>query len=215
MKRILLILTLLSILGNVKAQELEVIKLNAPYITRGETVMATLAKRHSERSFENKDLSFQDLSDLLWAAVGVNREDGRRTAPTASNKQEIDIYVVMQDGAYLYNAAEHALQPVAQGDHRALVLGRQKYDNPPSLYLVIVADLAKMGDVTAEQTKMMCAVDAGIACQNINIFCAATGLATVPRATMNKEELTKVLKLSDSQYLMVNNAVGYPKAIDN
>ena len=208
-------MTLLTMLGNAKAQDSDTIKLNAPYMARGETVMAAFEKRHSMRSFENKDLSFQDLSDLLWAAVGVNREDGRRTAPSAMNKQENDVYVVMEDGAYLYNAAEHALELVAQGDYRNLVKGDQQFDDPAPMYLVIVADIAKMGDVTDEQTRMMCAMDAGIISQNINIFCAATGLATVPRAWMNKEELKKVLKLSDTQYLMLNNPVGYPKAMDN
>ncbi|MDR0836441.1 MAG: SagB/ThcOx family dehydrogenase, partial [Tannerella sp.] len=157
------------------------------------------------------DLSFQDLSDLLWAAVGVNREDGRRTAPSAMNRQEIDVYVVMKDGAYLYNAAEHTLQPKSAGDYRTSVKGEQEFENPAPLYLVIVADIEKMGDVTQEQTKMMCAMDAGIVSQNINIFCAATGLATVPRAWMNKEELKKVLKLSNNQHIMLNNPVGYPK----
>jgi SagB-type dehydrogenase family enzyme len=196
---------------HINAQELKTIKLNKPYMARGKTVMKALENRHSERSFEDKEVSFQDLSDLLWAAVGVNREDGKRTAPTALNRQEIDIYAVMKDGTYLYNAAEHVLQPKTAGDYRNFVKGGQEFENPAPLYLVIVADLTKMGDVTKEQTKMICAMDAGIACQNINIFCAATGLATVPRAGMNKDELTKVLKLSDNQYIMLNNPVGYPK----
>lgn len=196
---------------NVKAQQSESIKLNKPYIARGETVMKAFENRKSVRSFEDRELSFQDLSDLLWAAVGVNREDGKRTAPSAMNRQEIDVYVVMKENAYLYNAVEHALQPVAAGDYRDLVKGGQEFENPAPLFLVIVADIAKMGDVTKEQTKMICAMDAGIVCQNINIFCAATGLATVPRASMNQEELKKTLKLSDNQYLMLNNPVGYPK----
>jgi SagB-type dehydrogenase family enzyme len=193
------------------AQELETVKLNKPYMARGETVMKALENRKSVRSFQDRELSFQDLSDLLWAAVGVNREDGRRTAPSAMNRQEVDVYVVLKDGAYLYNAAEHVLQPVAAGDYRNFVKGEQEFENPAPLYLVIVADIKKMGDVTQEQTKMMCAMDAGIVCQNINIFCAATALATVPRAWMNKEELKKILKLSDNQYIMLNNPVGYPK----
>jgi SagB-type dehydrogenase family enzyme len=212
MKRTLLFtITLLFMLMNVNAQESELIKLNQPYMARGETVMKALENRKSTRSFQDRELSFQDLSDLLWAAVGVNREDGRRTAPSAMNRQEIDIYVVMKDSAYLYNAAEHALQPVAAGDYRNLVKGEQEFDHPAPLYLVIVADIEKMGDVTQLQTKLMCAMDAGIVSQNINIFCAATGLATVPRAWMNADELKKVLKLSDNKYIMLNNPVGYPK----
>jgi SagB-type dehydrogenase family enzyme len=196
---------------NVNAQESESIKLNQPYMTRGETVMKALENRKSVRSFQDRELSFQDLSDLLWAAVGVNREDGRRTAPSAMNRQEIDVYVVTKDNAFLYNAAEHALQSIAAGDYRNLVKGEQEFDNPAPLYLVIVADIEKMGDVTQLQTKMMCAMDAGIVSQNINIFCAATGLATVPRAWMNTDELKKVFKLSANQHIMLNNPVGYPK----
>jgi SagB-type dehydrogenase family enzyme len=208
---LLFTITLLFMLMNVNAQELETVKLNKPYISRGETVMKALKNRKSVRSFESGELSIQDLSDLLWAALGVNREDGRRTAPSAMNRQEIEVYAVMKDGAYLYNAAEHALQPIVAGDYRDLVKGEQEFENPAPLYLVIVADIEKMGDVTDEQTKMMCAMDAGIVCQNINIFCAATGLATVPRAWMNKDQLKKVLKLSDNKYIMLNNPVGYPK----
>jgi SagB-type dehydrogenase family enzyme len=210
-RTILFTITLILMFMNSKAQELKTIKLNEPYTARGETVMKALKNRKSVRSFESRDLSFQDLSDLLWAAVGVNREDGRRTAPSAMNCQEIDVYVVMKDNAYLYNATEHALQPIAAGDYRDLVKGEQEFENPAPLYLVIVADIKKMGDVTNEQTKMICAMDAGIVCQNINVFCSATGLATVPRAWMKADELKKVLKLSENQYIMLNNPVGYPK----
>ena len=196
---------------SVYAQDLQEIKLNAPDKTRGSAVMKALSDRMSVREFDTKALSLQDISDLLWAAHGINREDGRRTAPTASNKQEIDVYAIFAEGAYFYDAQAHLLKPVAKGDYRGLVAVSQDYAQVAPLCLVIVMNLEKMGDPAVEQTKLMCAVDAGIVCQNINVFCAAVGLSTVPRATMDKAELQKVLKLSATQVPIMNNPVGYKK----
>ena len=187
------------------AQDLQEIKLNAPDRTRGSAMMKVFSDRMSVREFDSKELSLQDLSDLLWAANGINREDGRRTAPTASNRQEIDVYAIRPDGAYLYDAATHSLKPVAKGDYRNLVAMAQEFAATAPLCLVIVIDLEKQGN------QLMGAVDAGIVCQNINLFCAAVGLATVPRATMDQAELRKVLKLSDANLPMMNNPVGYKK----
>ena len=193
------------------AQELQEIKLNAPNKTRGSATMKALSDRKSVREFDTKELSLQDLSDLLWAANGINREDGRRTAPTASNRQEIDVYVVRHDGAYLYDAQSHSLKPVAKGDFRGAVAAAQDFAKTAPICTVIVINLEKAGNTITEQTKLMGAVDAGIVCQNINIFCSAVGLATVPRATMNQAELRNVLKLSETQLLIMNNPIGYPK----
>ena len=195
----------------VYAQDLQEIKLNTPDKTRGAVMMKTLNDRQSVREYDAKALSLQDLSDLLWAANGINRPDGRRTAPTASNKQEIDVYAIFAEGAYFYDAQAHALKPVAKGDYRGLVAMSQEFAKTAPVSLVIVMNLEKMGDPAVEQTKLMCAVDAGIVCQNINLFCAAVGLSTVPRATMDKAELQKVLKLSATQVPIMNNPVGYKK----
>ena len=196
--------------GNTMAQDLQPVKLNAPDKTRGTAVMKALSERKSVREFDTKDLSLQDLSDLLWAANGINREDGKRTAPSARNVQDIDVYVIRKDGAYIYNAENHALNPVAKGDFRKAVGGQQEFVQNVPVCLVLVTNLDKMGEIT-EYTKMMAAVDGGIVCQNINIFCSAVGLATVPRAWMNKDELSQILKLKDTQVLLMNNPVGYPK----
>ena len=206
MKKILITLTaMLVISASMHAQDLKEIKLNAPDKSRGSAVMKALADRQSTREYDTKDLSLQDLSDLLWATVGVNRPDGKRTAPTAVNAQEIDIYVVRKDGAYLYDATAHSLKPVAKGDFRKAVAGQQEFAGSAPLSLVIVADLEKMGDTH------IAALDAGIAGQNINIFCSAVGLSTVPRASWDKGELEKALKLSDKQRIFLNNPIGYPK----
>ena len=210
--RTLFVFLITCMLGNcMYAQELQEIKLNAPDKTRGSATMKALSDRQSVREYDMKALSLQDLSDLLWAANGINRDDGRRTAPTASNRQEIDVYVVREDGAYFYDAQAHALKPVAKGDFRAAVAGQQDFVKTAPVSLVIVINLEKLGDPTAEQTKLMGAVDTGIVSQNINVFCAAVGLSTVPRASMDQAELRKILKLSDTQLPLMNNPVGYPK----
>jgi SagB-type dehydrogenase family enzyme len=212
MKKIVFTLTVaLMTLSNVYSQELQAIKLNEPNKSRGSAVMKALSDRHSDRVFDTKDISLQDLSDLLWAANGVNRNDGKRTAPSAMNRQEIDVYVVRKDGAYLYDAGNHTLKPVAKGDYRNAVAGGQDFAASAPVSIVLVANLEKLGKASEENTRLIAAMDAGIVCQNINVFCSAAGLSTVPRATMDKNELAKALKLSDTQLLTLNNPVGYPK----
>jgi SagB-type dehydrogenase family enzyme len=196
--------------ANLHAQTLQAIKLNAPDKTRGSALMKVFSDRHSDREFNSKELGLQDLSDLLWAANGVNRQDGKRTAPSAMNRQEIDVYVIRTDGAYLYDASSHTLNPVAEGDYRAAVAGRQDFVKTAPVCLVMVINLEKLGDPSVEQTRLMGAVDAGIVSQNINLFCAGVGLSTVPRASMDKDELRSVLKLKDTQLPIMNNPVGYP-----
>ena len=206
MKKIFITLTALLITSmGMYSQDLTEIKLNAPDKSRGSSVMKALSDRRSERVYDTKEISLQDLSDLLWAAVGINRPDGKRTAPTAVNAQEIDVYVIRMDGAYLYDATAHSLKPIAKGDFRNAVAGGQDFVNSAPLCLILVANLEKMGD------PLIAGIDAGIVGQNINIFCSGVGLSTVPRATWDKEELKKILKLSDKQQIMLNNPVGYPK----
>ncbi|MDR1675878.1 MAG: SagB/ThcOx family dehydrogenase [Tannerella sp.] len=210
-KRIVIALICCLTAAGISAQELQEIRLNAPDKTRGSATMKALSDRHSDREYSPQELSLQDLSDLLWAANGVNRPDGKRTAPSAMNKQEIDVYAIRADGAYLYDAQAHSLKPVAGGDYRAAVAGSQDFAKTAPVCIVTVINLDKLGDPKAEHIRLMGAVDAGIVTQNINLFCAAVGLSTVPRASMDQDELRKVLKLSDSQLPIMNNPVGYPK----
>jgi SagB-type dehydrogenase family enzyme len=126
------------------------------------------------------------------------------------NRQEIDVYVVRADGTYLYDPANNALKPLSAGDYRQAVAGGQDFAATAPVCIVLVARLEKLGDPASENTRLIAAMDAGIVCQNINIFCAATGLSTVPRASMDKDELARVLKLTDTQHIMLNNPVGYP-----
>ena len=210
MRKVSFILTVLLFMTTMHAQELKKIQLNNPDKNRGSSVMKALSDRRSDREYANKELSLQDLSDLLWAANGINRPDGKRTAPSALNKQDIDIYVILKEGAYLYDAKSNSLQPIAKGDYRGAVAGGQDFVKAAPVSLVLVSDLSRFGKIT-DHIKLMAAVDAGAVCQNINLFCAAAGLATVPRASMNMNALKQILKLTENQLPLMNNPVGYFK----
>lgn len=193
------------------AQKPTDLKLNAPTKTGGKPVMEAFADRHSDREFDSKELSLQDLSDLLWAANGVNRPDGKRTAPSAMNKQDVDVYVLLKGGVYCYDAPTHTLKGIAGGDHRGLIDPRATATSAkPPVGLVLVSDISKFAGHN-EKALQMGALDAGIVSQNINIFCAGKGLSTVPRMSMDEDGLKKVLNLTADQALMLNNPVGYPK----
>lgn len=207
MKKMVLLSLLACVFSATQAQDLKPIPLNQPDLKRGSSLMQALADRQSTREFNVKALSGQDLSDLLWAAVGINRqESGKRTAPTAMNRQEIDIYVCLPEGAYFYDAKKHTLQPVIQEDLRPAVAGPQDFASKAPVCLVIVANVEPFqGEI------LMPAVDAGIASQNISLFCAGNGLVTVPRATMDHDKLQTALRLKENQRPLLNHPVGYAK----
>ena len=212
MKRIIVIFNVLLMTTiSMYSQDLQDIKLNEPNKSRGSAFMKALSDRQSVREFDEKDLSLQDLSDLVWAANGVNRTNGNRTAPSAMNRQEIDVYIVNKEGTYLYDAASHTLKGLTAGDFRKAVASAQEFAATAPVCIVLVANLEKLGDPTLESTRLTASIDGGIVNQNINIFCAAVGLSTVPRGTMDKEALKIALKLSDTQMFILNNPVGYPK----
>lgn len=190
----------------------KVIKLPAPDMNRPATVMHALQERKSTREYSVKELDLKDLSDLLWAANGYNRPaEEKRTAPSAMNRQDVDVYVILEKGAYFYDAKEHALNMVVEGDYRSAIAGGQDFVLQAPVSILLVTDLAKMGDPENDRTKAMCAVDVGIVSQNISIFCAAANLATVPRASMDEAALKEALQLTDSQWSVMNHPVGYFK----
>ena len=190
----------------------KVIRLPKPNLNRNSEVMEAFANRHSTREYAAKALTLNDLSDLLWAANGINRpEEGKRTAPSAMNKQDVDVYVVLPEGTYLYDAKAHQLNLVAEGDHRGAVAGGQAFVKSAPVSLLLVSDLSRLGDAKNTHTQLMGAVDAGIVSQNISIFCSAAKLATVPRASMDTAKLKSVLKLTDTQLPLMNHPVGYHK----
>ena len=119
------------------------------------------------------------------AAIGINREDGKRTAASALNKQDVDVYVLMEEGAYLYDPKAHQLNPVAEGDHRPLIGGKQTSVNSAPACLLMVSDVSKFGNVgTPQLRERFGALDAGLVSQNIALFCSGCGLVTVPRGSM-------------------------------
>ncbi len=210
MRYILIAALAFASLVNINAQD---IKLNEPIKTGGISVMEAFAKRQSSSEFADKELSIQDLSNLLWAANGINRENGKKTAPSAQNSQDIDVYVALPNAVYKFDAQANNLILISEGDYRGLAGGKKDNPLPPSiLYIVADASTYKPSAYNSiEHITDMNKVDAGIVSQNISIFCSGMGLGTKPRAQMNHAELKKVLKLSDSQTLMLNHPVGYLK----
>jgi nitroreductase len=185
------------------------IKLLKPAVTGGMPLMNALARRQSSRSFSVKPLTEQVLSNLLWAANGVNRPDsGKHTAPTAMNKQEIDIYVALEEGLYLYNAKKHALALILDKDIRPLT-GRQGYVNKAALNLVYVADMSAVAGITREDRVLYAAADTGFIGQNVYLFCASEGLATVIRGFIDRDALGKAMNLKSSQMIILAQTVGY------
>jgi SagB-type dehydrogenase family enzyme len=193
------------------AQELKPIELPQPQTEGGKPLMQALKARHTTREFKPNPLPAQVLSDLLWAAFGINRpESGKRTAPSARNWQEIDIYVAMAEGTYVYDAKAHRLNPILSGDVRAATGGQDFVKDAP-VNLVYIADLAKTGDASAEGQNLYTAVDTGFISQNVYLFCASEGLATVVRGTVDRPALAKLLKLRADQKIIVAQTVGYPR----
>ena len=171
--------------------------------------MEVLAKRATVRSFDTTDISMQQLSNLLWASFGVNRPDGRRTAPSANNKQEIDIYVLLKIGAYLYDAQNNKLVLVSPEDLRGQAAEQRFADAP--VQLIFVADLTKRGDSSEEGKLRMANIDCGYISQNTYLYCTSEGLVTGARATVNRDALISKLKLSPDQRILLAHSVGHPK----
>jgi SagB-type dehydrogenase family enzyme len=196
------------------AQPAPEIKLPAPQTTGGKPLMQALKDRHTSREFSEKALPEQTLSNLLWAANGVTRPDGRRTAPTAVNWQEIDLYVALPQGTYLFDAKAHTLKLIAAEDLRA-VTGRQPFVKDAPVNLVFVADHAKMTSkmftVSEADRDLYAASDTGFVSQNVYLFCASEGLNTVVRGLVDKPALAKALKLRPEQRVILAQTVGYPK----
>lgn len=193
---------------SVKAQDN--INLPTPSKDNKVTLMEALQNRHSARDFADKQIPDNVLSTLLWAANGVNRpESGKLTAPSASNSQDIRVYVIRQDGAYLYSPKDNTLQKVSGKDLRSAVASRQKAVASAPLAIVLVSDHNKLRNSNA--ASRVGAIDAGYVSQNIDLACATLGLNTVPRMTMDTETLKNELNLDDNYDFIINNVIGYPK----
>ncbi len=193
------------------AGDLKPIQLLKPQVDKGRPLMQVLKDRSSSRSFSKEKLPIQVLSNLLWAAFGVNRTDtGKRTAPSAMNRQEIDIYVATAEGLYLYDAKGHALNPILSEDIRAMT-GTQDYVKDAAINLIYVADYSRMGAATKEDKDIYSAADTGFISENVYLYCASEGLATVVRGSIDRQALAKVMKLRPDQKVILAQSVGYPK----
>lgn len=198
-------------LTSAQSAGLKPIRLLQPQMDGGRPLMQVLKDRKTSRAFSSEKLPMQVLSNMLWAAWGVNRpESGKRTAPSAMNWQEIDVYVALADGLYLYDAKAHILELVLAEDIRAAT-GLQAFVKDAPVNLVFVTDLSRMGGVPADQKDFYSAADTGFISQNVYLYCASEGLATVVRGYVDRPALAKVMKLRPDQKVILAQTVGYPK----
>jgi len=195
----------------VYSQELRDIKLLKSQVEGGRPLMQVLKDRQSLREFSPNEIPLQVLSNLVWAACGINRPDsGKRTAPSANNVQNIDLYVAMADGLYLYEPKEHVLKAVLAEDIRAAT-GRQAFVKDVPVNLIYVADFSKFGGRPDEEKNFYSGVHTGFISQNVYLFCASEGLATVVRGLVDREALAKTMRLRPEQKVMLAQSIGYPK----
>jgi len=209
-KWLTLMLLWMSMAGIAMADGNIPIKLPPPEMTGGMPLMDALQARHSTREFDVRPLPTQTLSNLLWAASGVNRPDsGKRTAPSARDWREIDVYVALADGTYRYDPPSHSLKPIVKGDLRGLT-GVQDFVATAPVNLVYVANPDRM-DTTPEHQAIYSATDTGFIAQNVYLFCASAGLATVVRGSVDRQALAAALGLGPHQEVILAQTVGYPR----
>lgn len=199
MKKLLILTVMASLSIACKAQDWA---LPQPQKTGGKPLMEALSERQSTREYSDRDLDEQTLSDLLWAAYGFNRDD-KRTVPSANDKQEFILYVVLKVGVYVYDAKANTLILKAKGDFRAKT-GKQDFVAIAPLNLVYVADLTKRDAAGA-------IINVGYISQNVYLYCASAGLGTVARGWFEKDELKAALLLSKTEEPILTQTVGYKK----
>jgi SagB-type dehydrogenase family enzyme len=200
---------MLGLLLSASAQALSTIPLTPPDTQGGKPLLAALRDRASSKAFADQPISQENLSSLLWAAYGINRPDtGKRTAASAFNCQDIDIYLVTAAGTWLYRARPHQLDPVSTQDHRALA-ATQDYARVGALQLVYVSDYRKMEDRFNAKKPVYAAFHAGAISQNVYLYCASAGLATVVRDSVDRTALKKALELDEDQHIVMAQTVGH------
>lgn len=212
MKRIFLFVVLLIICFQGYSQELKNIQLLSPDTVGGKPLMQALKERQTRRGFSDKELSDQQLTNLLWAACGINRPaEGKRTAPTAMDDQEIDVYVSLKSGVYVYDAKNNLLKAVLSGDHRA-EMGKQNFVGEAPVVLVYIADYSRMSLVLSKSDKdFYSATDVGYISQNVYLYAASENMSTVVLGWINRDEMSKILLLGKSQKILLSQCVGFPK----
>lgn len=189
----------------------DTIRLLQPDLEGGRALMAVMQDRKSDREYAPENLSLKHLSELLWVANGVNRENGKRTVPSAMARYPLDTYAVLANGIYFYDSAKHELHPVLEGDYRELT-GRQPFVNNAPLNIVFIADYKRYdGDrkLPAEKCLYLASLDAGHCTQNLYLYCASEGLKTVVRAGAQEEALLQALNLDSNYQFIVAQTIGY------
>jgi SagB-type dehydrogenase family enzyme len=186
----------------------ETIKLPVPKLNQNISLAEALKLRKSSRNFSTKPFSKQMISNLLWAAFGKNRGEGKRTAPSARNWQEIDIYVSLESGLYLWDYDKNWLKSIIAKDIRE-DCGIQEFTNNVPINLIYVSDHRKIGDRTKEKKDFYSATDTGFISQNVYLFAASENLATVVLGMVDREKLKKTMKLHKDQYIILTQPVGY------
>jgi SagB-type dehydrogenase family enzyme len=197
MKKIWIFMMATMLTLSMNAQDIQLL---APQIRGGMPLMDALANRKTNRDFTQKELTPQQLSNLLWAAAGVNRPDGRRTAPTARNAQQIEIYVLNKEGAYHYLPQEHVLKLIAAGDHRKSGASQERFQECP-LMLIFVANFDKMDGFSDEAKAMYGGTDTGYISQNVYLYCASENLATCALGSIHRDKLQELLKYNGKAIL--------------
>jgi len=211
-KMAILFLLLFLTGGTINAQNLQTTKLLAPALENDKPFMQAVKERKSSRDFSEKELSLQDLSNILWCANGVNRpETGKRTVPSPMNKQDVDVYAVLKEGIYLYEAKNHELLPVVSGDYRKDA-GMQAYVGIAPLNLIYVSDLSKLDFYREREEQVITAgIDAGHCSQNVYLYGAAANIGVVTRTSIDKTKMANILGLRPQQLVILAQTVGYPK----
>jgi nitroreductase len=188
----------------------EIIKLPDPKTDGGMPLFQALKERKSSREFSGERLPIPVLSNLLWAAWGMNRPDGHHTAPSASNRQEIDVYVAMAEGLYLYEAKGHQLRRILAEDIRSST-GTQPFVKDAPVNLIFVADLAKGNRTDPAAIEFYTGTNSAFLAQNVYLFCASEKLATVVRASIDRPALAKAMRLRKDQKIALAQSVGFPR----
>jgi SagB-type dehydrogenase family enzyme len=206
----------MGLIGQIKPKPIVGAAENTTYLpaantTGGVPLMKALAQRQSQREFDPEALSAQMLSDLLWATAGVNRPElGGRTVPSAMNAQEVDVYVALPTGLYRYAADTQTLHLASANDVRSST-GYQDFVDTAPLDLVFVADYSRMKLVPAAKREAYASTAAGAMAQNVYLYCASAGLATVTRAWLDREALARVMGLNNDQQVLLSQTVGRPR----
>ena len=201
---------ILTAAPSLAATDSTVLELPPPRIDGGKPLIQTLRLRRSIREYSDRPLPVQVLSDLLWAAFGINRPSGDRTAPYWRHIMVIDVYAAMADGVWLYEPKRHVLLPHSRADIRAQT-GLQDFVAGAPLNLVYVAHGERMQDISANERRLYASVDTGFIGQNVYLFCASEGLATVFRGAVDYEKLNRTMQFDTDQFVTFAQTVGYPR----